>query len=70
MIVVMQKGTTGQIFEMKISEKGTKFIVPLDARKIMVAICAGPLLQNVDVYEKVVWDVGVAGKGFGWRKVK
>lgn len=69
MIVVARAGTTGQVFEMKTSPMGNRYIIPLDFSESRFSYCYGPLLQNVVEGDKVEWYVGVEGKGFGWRKV-
>lgn len=68
MILVARAGTTGQVFERKVTPMGHWYIMPLEASSERIAYCAGPLLQNVVEGDVVVWDVGKLGKGFGWRK--
>ncbi len=66
MIVAAMPGKKGEIFE-KRSCEGVEFILPLDRSKIMIACCAGPLLEEVKPYDQVEWYAGNEGRGFGWR---
>lgn len=68
--LIARAGTTGQVFELKLSPMGNPYLIPLEASKERLAYCAGPLLQDVTEGDYAQWYSGLQGKDFGWRKVK